>query len=374
MAKILVICNFLVPPVVAGSCKCVDAYIQLLKELGHEVFILYSGRESEKRIEIAKAYWGKSFFYYKYSNFLRLLNWLKRNLIHRFTGRYSIGYYYPVYGLSRYVNKLHHGNHFDAVIVNYIWMTPLLKHISIKNKILFTHDSFTNKRERIKQELYSLTPKQETCGLNRADTLLSIQETESVLFRFLVPDKPVYTVYMPIDFHKQTVEHYHIILFFSGDSELNQNGLKYFLDKVFDSVVSKNPSVKLLIGGGICKSLKINNSHVELLGFVDNVDAFYSLGNIVINPVYQGTGLKIKTMEAISYGKVTIVHPHSVEGLFDKEHAPVCVASTPREFVDYIDNALNGCIDMEQHASVCEDYINKMNNFIYSQYRNVKFD
>lgn len=374
MAKILVVCNFLVPPVNAGSCKCVDAYVQLLKKLGHEVYILYSGRESEERIGIARGYWGNYFLYYKYSNFLRLSNWIKRNLIYRFTREYSIGYYYPVYGLSRYVNKLHQNISFDSIIINYIWMTPLLKHINIKHKILFTHDCFTNKKERIKQELYSLTPKQEARGLNRADTLLSIQDTESAFFRFLVPNKPIFTVYMPIGFHKKIVNQNNVILFFSGDSELNRNGLNYFLNEVFETVILNHPSVKLIIGGGICKNLKIDDKHIELLGFIDDVDSFYSLGNIVINPVYQGTGLKIKTLEAISYGKVVIVHPHSVEGLYDKENAPVRVAFSSQEFVEHVNIALDGNVDMVQHTIVCEEYINKMNNYIYSQYSKVKFD
>lgn len=58
---------------------------------------------------------------------------------------------------------------------------------------------------------------------------------------------------------------------------------------------------------------------VKLIGYVDSPNVLYEQGDVAINPTYQGTGLKIKTFEAISYDKVTMVHPHSMKGVFEKD-------------------------------------------------------
>ena len=116
MAKILVVSNFITPPVMAGSTKCVESYTKLLKDLGHEVYYLYSGREHPQRIESAKEYWGDYFLYYKYSQLLRTANWVKRHLLNLLQRKYTIGYYYPLYGLASFVNRINKQEHFDTII------------------------------------------------------------------------------------------------------------------------------------------------------------------------------------------------------------------------------------------------------------------
>lgn len=375
MARILIVANFLVPPIIAGSCRCVDSYCLLLRNLGHEVYFLYSGRENDVNIEEAKCYWGKNFLYYKYSSLLRYANYLKRKLIYWFSNRkYSVDYYYPLWGLGSYVNECQKKYDFDAIIVNYIWMTKLLAKVDIQHKILFSHDSFTNKSLRILQQIYSLSANQEAKGLQRCDAVLSIQDNESIVFNYLVPHIPIYTVYMPIPYKYSSIVGNKNILFFSGNSDINLNGIHWFINEVFSQVVLKDSEVRLLIGGGICRALNEESSQsgVELLGLVDDVDSFYQQGDIVINPVYQGTGLKIKTLEGISYGKIAIVHPHSVDGLYKHDKAPVLVAYDREEYVRFIVDAIDGRIDKQATKIRCENYIDEMNSHIVKQYNSIK--
>lgn len=376
MARVLIVTNFLVPPIIAGSCRCVDAYCQLLKDLGHEVYFLYSGRESDANIENAKQYWGEFFLYYKYSFLLRYANYLKRKFIYWFSNRkYSVDYYYPLWGLGPYVNECQKKYVFDAIVVNYIWMTRLLAKVDIQNKILFSHDSFTNKSLRILQPIYSLSANQEAKGLQRCDAILSIQENESIVFNYLVPHIPIYTVYMPTQYKCSSVIGNKNILFFSGNSDINLNGIHWFINEVFSQVALKDSEVRLLIGGGICSALGKENlpMNVELLGLIDDVDNFYKQGDIVVNPVYQGTGLKIKTLEGISYGKIVIVHPHSVDGLYKHDKAPVFIAYDREEYVRLIIDTIDGRIDKQAAKIDCENYIDDMNIHIMKQYNSIKW-
>lgn len=376
MARILIVANFLVPPIIAGSCKCVDSYAKILQKKGHDIYFLYSGKENDVEIEIAKTYWGKSFLYYKYSFLLRSANFLKRKLLYYLTRKkYTTDYYYPLWGLLPYINRLQDKYNFDSIIVNYIWMTKIFDKVKIKNKFLFTHDSFTNKIQRIGQECYSLSSAQESKGLHRCDQILSIQKNESIFFHHLAPKVPVYTVYTPFQYNQSLITHSKNILFFSGDSDINLNGLFHFLKNVLPHIVSYEKSACLLIAGSICKSLqktKLPNC-VKLLGFVEDVDKFYALGDVVINPVFQGTGLKIKTLEGISYGKVVITHPHSIEGLYKNGNSVVFVANNDHEYVSLVVDALQDKIDKEKTMIYCEQYIKEMNSYISKQYDLINF-
>jgi hypothetical protein len=53
---------------------------------------------------------------------------------------------------------------------------------------------------------------------------------------------------------------------------------------------------------------------IELLGFVDNLPAVYAASKAAISPV-DGTGLKIKAIEALSQGRPVFASRHSMEGL-----------------------------------------------------------
>ena len=375
MAKILIVANIPVPPIIAGSQRCICNYCETLKKLGHEVYFLYAGRELKEPNGDSSAFWSGNYFHYNYSFFLRLGNFLKRKILLYILKKYSIGFYYPLWGLNKYVEALQRSYHFDTIIVNYPWMTPLLKSTSIPNKLLFTHDKFTQKKETIHAEYYSLSAQQEKEALSRADQILSIQEEETEFFKTLLPEKPIYTVFTQFEYHETINSNTSNILFFSGNSDLNLNGISYFIEKVWPLVKKEVTNAKLIIGGGICKALRgvIKDADVELAGYVDDVCEFYKRGNIAINPVYQGTGLKIKTLEAISYGKIIVVHPHSVAGLYKKESVPVFVGDTNDTYANYLIQALKEEISPWEISDKCRRYITEMDNYIVAQYKQVKY-
>ena len=82
----------------------------------------------------------------------------------------------------------------------------------------------------------------------------------------------------------------------------------------------------------------------------------------------KGTGLKIKTFEALSYGKVVIVHPHSSQGIYKRDTAPLLLASQPADWVNIISDILKNRILVQEIKQKDEKYIQEMNNYINSQY------
>ena len=95
------------------------------------------------------------------------------------------------------------------------------------------------------------------------------------------------------------------------------------------------------------------------------------MGDIAINPIYQGTGLKIKTFEALAYGKVTIVHPHSAEGIYQPQKAPVFIGHTPQEFAKHVVDALSDIKLRKLYSDKAVAYIQDLNLFIERQYHQI---
>ena len=129
----------------------------------------------------------------------------------------------------------------------------------------------------------------------------------------------------------------------------------------------------MLIGGKICEILNEKKlpSNIILCGTYDSPDTFYQQGDIVINPVFYGSGLKIKTFEALSYGKITVVHKHSSIGIYKKESSPLFIVDNETEFAYVLDDILSFGIDRKTYQKKAELYMEDYNSHIKQQYKNI---
>ena len=126
----------------------------------------------------------------------------------------------------------------------------------------------------------------------------------------------------------------------------------------------------LKVGGYICKKLGHykNKEHITLVGAVEDPSDLYKLGDIAINPCVNGTGLKIKTFEALSYGKVAMTHPHSTIGIFNRAKAPVFNSDTAEDWVSFLKKVWGDKELLKEISSQSISYINDMNRHISEEY------
>lgn len=379
MKKILVISIVKIPPFILGNQKCISEYCDLLTRMGYELHFLVSVYKNED-VSQMRDYWGDRLhlFYILNNNiWQKIKNRIRAKFIrlrYRLSGGYNhVDDFYPV-GLKSFVEKLQDKLRFHAIIINYVTLSKVFEGKLSCKKIIYTHDCMSFKRLRYNMSSFwiDLKPNEEAKGLQRCDIVLSIQENESVYFKYLHPQGRIITVYSYFETHQQELTYNKNVLFLSGTSQLNVNGIKTFIRDVWPLVLEREPQATLIIGGSICKVIgEVKGSRVKIVGIKENLDDFYKLGDIAINPVYQGTGLKIKTFEAMSYGKVTIVHPHSAEGIYKPQEAPLLIGKTPLEFASHIVNALNNSNIRKEYALKGIKYIDSLNEYIEKQYRNV---
>lgn len=144
--------------------------------------------------------------------------------------------------------------------------------------------------------------------------------------------------YLPnIPYVAHSVKHNHVIphsFLFVGWLAHNPNvlGLDLFLTKVWPKVVTKYPDAILNIIGKDLPTIYDNKwrqiPNVNLMGFVKSLDDLYQQSEIVICPIYQGSGSNIKVLEALAYNKLCISSEFALRGfankLIDQEDLLVC--------------------------------------------------
>lgn len=369
--KILIVSTNLSHPTDAGNRSAIMGQVQILEHLGCEIHFLFADMSLRPIDDSAmKEYWGNHYHTFH----MNMLRKIQRLLIDKLRIKYCNGYWkcddhYP-WGIDQYINNLNTELQFDAVIVQYIRLSRVLPKISISRKAIYTHDVFSYKDVRVKAPFYeTCNAHEEAIALQRCPNIFAIQEEEAIYYKYLSPQSKIYTVYNPYIFHKLPIVENKNILFLASQMDFNVYGIIWFLENVWQSIVSSHPEAKLLIGGSVCKRIsKDKYPNIELCGYIDSLKDFYSRGNIVINPVDQGTGLKIKTFESLSFGKTTLVNPHSTIGVFQKDKVPVFCAQTSQEWILQLSRILQEGYQFDKDRQAAESYINDMYQYISHQY------
>jgi hypothetical protein len=70
----------------------------------------------------------------------------------------------------------------------------------------------------------------------------------------------------------------------------------------------------IVVAGGVCRHVR-EMAGVIKLGFVQELHTFYDAIDIALNPMVGGTGLKIKTVEPLSYGRPVLTTLPGAQGL-----------------------------------------------------------
>ena len=106
------------------------------------------------------------------------------------------------------------------------------------------------------------------------------------------------------------------ILFVGTGYYPNKAGMKWFYDNVFINI---SHICDLTIVGKGLETLRddIKDNGVEIIGYADSLIPFYQYADIVVAPLTDGGGMKIKTAEAFAYGKCFLGTSESLRGYYE---------------------------------------------------------
>jgi glycosyltransferase involved in cell wall biosynthesis len=228
-----------------------------------------------------------------------------------------------------------------AVIAEYVFAAPCLDVVPRGAlKIIDTHDMFSRKKEQVLsygiEDPLPCSPQEERNYLLKGDLIIAIQSNEARMFRRLVKQRDVITV--GIDFgvaaeidNGQVVAG--TILVVGSDNALNQHGLREFLEQAWPTVRAARPDAALRVVGTLGNNIQAADG-ITPVGWVPSLDEEYRKAAVVINPTLAGTGLKIKSVEALCRGKALVGTPNSVEGIAARGTPPYLVCHDWKAFAD----------------------------------------
>ncbi|WP_195500773.1 glycosyltransferase [Bacteroides clarus] len=194
--------------------------------------------------------------------------------------------------------------------------------------IVFCHnveyDYYTIKY-RIQRSFANLLMKEyihfnERLAISRAHTVIALNERDAIgIKRYYkrCPELLLPISYSPIPENKllscSIANPY--ILFVGAGQIANIEGITWFIKHV-----SRHLNISLCVAGACCTSLEkwcFPNEYpnVVLKGFVDNLDELYINASAVICPIFSGSGMKTKTIEALRYGKRIFGTVEAFEGI-----------------------------------------------------------
>lgn len=119
------------------------------------------------------------------------------------------------------------------------------------------------------------------------------------------------------------------LVYIGSKNESNTDAINKFISYVWPYLRKKG--FKLHVFGDVCKFIESSEEKIILHGNIKDLSAAYDLADIMINPVNFGSGLKIKNVEAMAYGKAMVTSPEGARGIEEAANKAFLLASTIEE-------------------------------------------
>ena len=229
--------------------------------------------------------------------------------------------------LTQFVKGISKFFDFQICLCHYVFLSKAFETLPPDVfKILYTHDIFWNRNVRMANEgvperdfYFSVSAEEEAVGLRRADLVLAVQEEERKYFVTLVGEDRASTLpYVPEKNYQPGRENPSplVVGYIASGHAPNVKALQVFCEHF-----PGRSDVIVLIAGSICSRLDgiAFSKKVTLLGIVENLSGFYASCDVLINPDTLRSGLKVKCVEALSYGKPLVCTDAASAGIGVRE-------------------------------------------------------
>jgi glycosyltransferase involved in cell wall biosynthesis len=252
-----------------------------------------------------------------------------------------------------------HERHFDVVQIEGLYMMQYETVIRENSNALVAYRPHNleyriwsllsdNSSNWIKRMYYKILSKRilqyERSVLNTYDIILPISPEDASFFEKIGNHKTLAVV--PAGFDTKTYEQeYHKPtehkLFFIGSLEWipNQEGIIWFINNCWDKLHTKFPKLELHIAGRNTPKWLISGYSrpgIFWAGEVENVKEFIKDKTIMLVPLFSGSGMRIKIIEAFLYSKAVIASGLAIRGTGAADNCELLTADGDIEFIGKI--------------------------------------
>lgn len=342
-----------------GNRARVTALCKALQSAGAQIHYVYGGLEnlSAEQEQEMRAEW----------DFVYVLPLLRtKDRKQSFKSHHAIDDWY-VDALGGVVKKILGTWRIHYCIANYVWFSRWLSDVPAGiPKLIDTHDIFADRHARLTADgiapsWFSTTPDEENVGLNRADTVIAIQDAEAREFRTRTKTnvatlghfiEPSFMELRKLDKNTKLT-----IGYMASDNPINQQSLEALV-----AGLVRQPALQqrfnFVLAGAICNGPAAQSDAFTKLGFVKDPASFYRDVDVVINPNVGGTGLKIKSIEAMAHGKPLVATRDAMIGI--ESDANCHDLDTPDDVLAFLDEKVSAekLVEMSQLSkTIIIDYM-----------------
>jgi glycosyltransferase involved in cell wall biosynthesis len=261
----------------------------------------------------------------------------------------------------------------DFIIVEYIKLGYLVEGIKTimqtkVNLIIDTHDINYIRTKRFHEageiNYINITREEEIKALSKYDLICAIQKNEAAFLKGLLADKHCITVAHACEVTRQIRKPKDIITisFVGGGGPHNKNGIIYFINNIWKSIYPEYAGkIELKIYGIICNKIKNYGKvkGVQLQYYIKELSGIYADADIMINPAYIGTGLKIKSVEALCYAKPLVTTSLGVDGFEHGKNKAFYVCDTKEKFIQQLKELIGDKEKREALSSAAYEFAKK---------------
>jgi glycosyltransferase involved in cell wall biosynthesis len=224
----------------------------------------------------------------------------------------------------------------EVVVADFVWLCDVFDSPLAKNllKCVFTYDIIYLRNESfVAQGLAPDHPgwsaEEEVKLLGKADLLVGIKKEDSVALREICPDKTIVTSPLPYDIPDSKASGDEpVCLFVGSHGTPNVHGLTWFLEEVWPEILRRRPDANMRVCGNVCEHIDGGHPNVRLLGKVDDLSAEYANAAVVLAPLLVGSGIKIKVLEALGYGRACATTTVGIEGIQEAANKGALIADS----------------------------------------------
>jgi len=273
---------------------------------------------------------------------------------------YSIGKYHRR-GIARELRRLIERERFDVIVCDFVIAGSVMWWDAPCPKVLFTHNVeatiWKRHYEVARNPLWKAVcwceframDRAERRFLHRADRVLTVSDADKEAFSHVVPPAKIDVIPTGVDleyFHPSADKPMPATIVFTGSMDWlpNEDGMLFFIDKIFPEIRQRIPDAHLrIVGRHPSRRLQeaaARAGNVVVTGRVVDIRPHVWESAVYVVPLRVGSGTRLKIYEAMAMGKPVVSTTVGAEGLPVEHDRNIVLADTPELFASHVADLL----------------------------------
>lgn len=252
---------------------------------------------------------------------------------------------------------------FDIVQLEGVFMAsyiPIIKKYSKAKIVLRSHNvehqiwerHLANEKNLIKKTYLNIQNNRlktfEINAFKAVDAIVTITDEDKKTISSICSNKPAHTCLTGVNLenYKQILNPIYpntLFHFASMDWMPNIEAVDWLISNVWNDVLKNKPDAKLVLAGrGMPERFKkMASKNITVIDDVKDSAEFYNTYDIMLVPLWSGSGLRIKLVEGLAYGKAIITTSIGAEGIPYSANKDFLIADSSAEFTKAIVSLLS---------------------------------